>query len=58
MILYHAGEENNVKKRRRFERKKVLEVVSKEQMPQKVWKECINCIKFPNCDEIAVSRIL
>ena len=34
------------------------EEVSKDQMPQKVWKECINCIKFPNCDEIAVSRTL
>jgi amino-acid N-acetyltransferase len=34
------------------------EEVSKDQMPQKVWTECINCIKFPNCDEIAVSRIL
>ncbi|SDG89225.1 N-acetyltransferase [Desulfosporosinus hippei] len=32
--------------------------VSKDQMPQKVWTECINCIKFPNCDEIAVSKIL
>lgn len=34
------------------------EEVSKNQMPQKVWTECINCIKFPNCDEIAVSRVL
>ena len=34
------------------------EEVSKEQLPQKVWTECINCIKFPNCDEIAVSRYL
>ncbi|AFM42094.1 acetyltransferase, N-acetylglutamate synthase [Desulfosporosinus acidiphilus SJ4] len=34
------------------------EEVSKDQMPQKVWTECINCIKFPNCDEIAVSRII
>ena len=34
------------------------EEVSKDEMPQKVWTECINCIKFPNCDEIAVSRIL
>ena len=32
--------------------------VSKDQMPQKVWSECINCIKSPNCDEIAVSRML
>jgi len=33
-------------------------VVGKEEMPPKVWKECINCIKFPNCDEIAVIRHL
>lgn len=29
-------------------------VINKEEMPHKVWKECINCVKFPNCDEIAV----
>ena len=34
------------------------EEVSKDKMPQKVWTECINCIKFPNCDEIAVSHTL
>lgn len=22
----------------------------------KVWKECINCAKFPNCDEIAMLK--
>ncbi len=32
--------------------------ISKDQMPQKVWRECVNCIKFPNCDEIAVGRTL
>ncbi len=26
----------------------------KENLPHKVWKECINCPKFPNCDETAV----
>lgn len=30
--------------------------VPKEQLSQKVWKECINCPKFPNCDEIAMVR--
>lgn len=30
--------------------------VTKEELPQKVWKECINCPKFPNCDEIAMIR--
>lgn len=29
-------------------------VVSKDKMSKKVWKECINCAKFPNCDEEAV----
>jgi len=29
-------------------------VVDKENMPHKVWKECINCVKFPNCDENAM----
>lgn len=29
-------------------------LVDKETMPHKVWKECINCVKFPNCDENAM----
>jgi amino-acid N-acetyltransferase len=32
--------------------------VEKEEMPPKVWKDCINCPKFPNCDEIALIRKL
>jgi amino-acid N-acetyltransferase len=28
--------------------------VTKDELPQKVWKECIDCPKFPNCDEIAM----
>jgi amino-acid N-acetyltransferase len=31
-----------------------FEEVSKDLMPPKVWKECINCPKFPHCDENAV----
>ncbi|MDR1322271.1 MAG: N-acetyltransferase [Gracilibacteraceae bacterium] len=30
--------------------------VEKDSLPQKVWQECINCVKFPNCDEIALVR--
>ena len=26
-------------------------VISKENMPHKIWKDCLNCPKFPNCDE-------
>lgn len=27
---------------------------AKDDLPHKVWKECINCPKFPNCDETAM----
>jgi amino-acid N-acetyltransferase len=27
----------------------------KENLPHKIWGECINCAKFPNCDENAVT---
>jgi amino-acid N-acetyltransferase len=26
--------------------------ISKEGMPHKIWKDCLNCPKFPNCDEV------
>ncbi|MBN1867196.1 N-acetyltransferase [Candidatus Sumerlaeota bacterium] len=26
----------------------------KENLPQKIWGECVRCPKFPNCDETAV----
>ncbi|BAD41874.1 N-acetyltransferase [Symbiobacterium thermophilum] len=35
-----------------------FEVVPKESLPQKVWKECVYCDKFHNCDEIAMMRLL
>lgn len=28
--------------------------IDKEDLPQKVWKECVNCPQFPNCEESAV----
>ncbi|AHF06666.1 N-acetyltransferase [Desulfitobacterium metallireducens] len=28
--------------------------VNKDELPQKVWQECLYCIKFPNCDENAL----
>ncbi len=31
-----------------------FKVVDKGVLPHKVWSDCINCVKFPNCDEIAV----
>lgn len=28
--------------------------VPKSRLPHKAWGECINCPKFPNCDEVAL----
>jgi amino-acid N-acetyltransferase len=33
-------------------------VVQKETLPHKVWKDCVNCSKFPSCDEIAMIKDL
>lgn len=29
-------------------------VVDKSELPHKVWGDCIKCVKFPDCDEIAM----
>lgn len=29
-------------------------IVNKEELPQKIWKDCMNCPKFLNCDETAM----
>ncbi len=31
--------------------------ITKEELPHKIWRECIDCPKFPNCDEIAMEFI-
>ncbi len=32
--------------------------IDNKLLPQKVWTECINCPKFPNCDEVAMMKEL
>lgn len=32
--------------------------VSKNDLPQKVWADCINCPQFPECDEVAMMHRL
>lgn len=32
--------------------------ISNKELPQKVWRDCIDCPKFPDCDEVAVLKIL
>ena len=31
-----------------------FEIVDKSELPHKVWGDCIKCVKFPDCDEIAM----
>jgi amino-acid N-acetyltransferase len=35
-----------------------FQVVDKASMPQKIWADCIKCVKFPDCDETAMLKIL
>jgi len=30
--------------------------IDKATLPHKIWHDCLNCVKFPNCDEQAVIR--
>lgn len=41
-----------------FFKKLGFKEVSKNELPQKVWADCIRCSKFPECDEIAVLKDL
>ena len=38
-----------------FFEKMGFKVVDKSQFPQKVWTECIHCVKFNDCHEVPVS---
>ncbi len=41
-----------------FFQKVGFQLVDKSELPQKVWSDCIKCVKFPDCDEIAMSLTL
>jgi len=34
-----------------FFRKLGFDDVDKKELPHKIWTDCLNCVKFPNCDE-------
>ena len=38
-----------------FFKKLGFTVVDKKELPHKIWTDCLNCVKFPNCDEIALA---
>lgn len=33
-----------------------FQIVPKETLPVKIWQDCLDCPKFPNCSEIAMIR--
>ena len=41
-----------------FFNKHGFKIVDKATLPQKIWAECIKCVKFPDCDEIAMLKPL
>jgi len=28
--------------------------IDKNELPQKIWADCLKCVKFPDCDEVAM----
>jgi amino-acid N-acetyltransferase len=44
VLTYQAG----------FFRKLGFVDVDKKELPHKIWTDCLNCVKFPNCDESAL----
>jgi len=41
-----------------FFRKLGFKKVKQSELPHKIWAECINCPKFPDCQETALLKIL
>ena len=39
-----------------FFRKFGFKRIKNAQLPHKIWAECINCCKFPNCKEVALLK--
>ena len=35
-----------------------FDFIEREMLPHKIWGDCLDCPKFPNCDEIAMIRDL
>lgn len=35
-----------------------FQVVPRESLPRKIWKDCVTCTKFVGCDEVAVVRLV
>jgi len=32
--------------------------IDKSKLPHKIWRDCLNCVHFPDCDEVSMIRIV
>ena len=39
-----------------FFKKAGFRVIDKKKLPHKIWNECIRCVYFPNCKEVALIK--
>ena len=30
--------------------------IEKSELPHKIWRDCLNCVHFPDCDEVAMIK--
>ena len=53
---YHVKNVFALSYKPKFFKKFGFRVIAKAKLPHKVWAECCNCPKFPNCGEIALIK--
>ncbi len=41
-----------------FFEKQGFEQIDRSELPHKIWAACVKCVKFPDCDEVALVRRL
>lgn len=41
-----------------FFEKQGFQQVERSELPHKIWAACVKCVKFPDCDEVALVRKL
>jgi len=37
-----------------FFKKNGFKSIAKKKLPGKIWNECVRCVRFPNCNEVAL----
>ncbi len=42
----------------KFFRKFGFKIVKRDSLPHKVWTECVNCPKFPDCGEVPLAKVI